>query len=115
MTTDQEMQQLADQATDGPWEAFEDNNGYPYNEWLVCADNGDQQIIDWGNGSTKADAQFIAACREWVPDALKRLEAVRELQNKIARHAQQDWEEGRPAAALLTQIANDLNQALEGK
>lgn len=29
------------------------------------------------------DAEFIAACREWVPDAIRRIEAVREIHQPI--------------------------------
>lgn len=142
-TTDQEMQQLAESATEGPWEAedcegeffvgaddaltqWEETSdgfriGTPASSWKSTNRIYEHDLDTWDAGEDKdddqrrADAEFIAACREWVPGALRWLEAVRELQAKIARHAQQDREEGRPAAALLTQIANDLNRALEGK
>lgn len=47
--SDQEMRALTNQASGGPWEAREN------------------------------DAEFIAAARQWIPDALNRLNQIRAL------------------------------------
>ncbi|MSS84508.1 hypothetical protein FYJ24_06965 [Actinomycetaceae bacterium WB03_NA08] len=76
MTTDQEMRQLADSATEGPWEA---NQNDLTGEWKVEYDQEQQWLIaevGGGDWNAKNDAEFIAACRDWVPEALKRLEAI---------------------------------------
>ena len=88
---------IADQATEGPWEAYEDSDvqyaGYPpIAENLVYAGAVETPIIDWGNGSTKADAEFIADARTRLPQALNALQAVLEA------HA--------PIDALNTQYTN---------
>ena len=75
---------IADQATEGPWEAYEDSDvqyaGYPpIAENLVYAGAVETPIIDWGNGSTKADAEFIADARTRLPQALNALQAVMEI------------------------------------
>lgn len=88
---------IADQATEGPWEAYEDSDvqyaGYPpIAENLVYAGAVETPIIDWGNGSTKADSEFIADARTRLPQALNALQAVLEA------HA--------PIDALNTQYTN---------
>lgn len=88
---------LADQATEGPWEAYADSDVQyagcpPMIENLVYAGAVETPIIDWGNGSTKADAEFIADARTRLPQALNALRAVLEV------HA--------PIDALNTQYTN---------
>lgn len=75
---------LADHATQGPWEASADSDyqpaGYPpIIEHLVYAGAVETPIIDWGNGSTKEDAEFIAEARTRLPLALAALQAVLDL------------------------------------
>ena len=72
---------LADQATEGPWEAYQDSDRQPAGcppeiENLVYAGAVETPIIDWGNGSTKADATFIADARTRLPQALGALQAI---------------------------------------
>ena len=72
---------LAGQATEGPWEAYADSNYQPAGcppiiEHLVYAGAVEEPIIDWGNGSAKADAEFIADARTRLPQALDALQAV---------------------------------------
>ena len=79
---------LADQATQGPWEAFEDSDQHlagcpPTIENLVYAGAVETPIIDWGNGSTKEDAEFIADARTRLPLALDALQAVIEIHTPI--------------------------------
>jgi hypothetical protein len=61
--TDEELQAIRERlanATPGPWEAFKDNDGGYNTEWLVTTADGYVAICDWGNGTLKSDAQFIA-------------------------------------------------------
>ena len=79
---------LADQATQGPWEAFEDSDQHlagcpPTIENLVYAGAVETPIIDWGNGSTKEDAEFIADARTRLPLALDALQAVLDMHRPI--------------------------------
>ena len=88
---------LAGQATQGPWEAYADSDYQPAGcppiiEHLVYAGAVETPIIDWGNGSTEADAAFIADARARLPQALNALQAVLEA------HA--------PIDALNTQYTN---------
>lgn len=84
MTSDQEMRALAGKATEGPWE---DNQDDLTNDWQVVHDQEQRWLIaqiGGGDWNAKNDAAFIAASREWVPDALTRFAAIRELH-------QPDW------------------------
>ena len=79
---------LAGQATQGPWEAYADSNYQPAGcppiiEHLVYAGAVETPIIDWGNGSTKADAAFIADARARLPQALTALQAVLDLHTPV--------------------------------
>ena len=78
---------LAGQATEGPWEAYSDSDVQyagcpPTVENLVYAGTVEEPIIDWGNGSTKADAEFIADARTRLPQTLNALQAVLDLHKK---------------------------------
>lgn len=75
---------LADEATEGPWEAYADSNYQPAGcppiiEHLVYAGAVETPIIDWGNGSTKPDTEFIADARTRLPQAINALQAVLDL------------------------------------
>ena len=79
-----EARALADQATEGTWEAYADSDYQPAGcppiiEHLVYAGAVETPIINWGNGSTKADATFIADARTRLPQALNALQAVLDL------------------------------------
>lgn len=79
---------LADQATEGPWEAFQDSDRQPAGcppeiENLVYAGAVETPIIDWGNGSTKPDAAFIADARTRLPQALNALQAILDLHQNL--------------------------------
>lgn len=109
MTSDQTMRALADAATQGPWSVLPidigEEVGWPW-VWqtnkLHCFGgivklDGRQTLdgggLDYAHGAIgsvettdmqnpevdHADAEFIAAAREWVPDAIRRIKAVREL------------------------------------
>ncbi|WRS30581.1 hypothetical protein U6G28_02525 [Actinomycetaceae bacterium MB13-C1-2] len=122
MITDQEMRDLADKATEGPWATAipgplsyathsrnecrcNDSEDYEYRFHRHDQDGGhwhqqidahhvyanDEKITIAGNYDYEDggiiephDAAFIAAAREWVPDALTRFAAIRELH-------QPDW------------------------
>lgn len=78
---------LAGQATEGSWEAYSDSDVQyagcpPTVENLVYAGTVEEPIIDWGNGSTKADAEFIADARTRLPQALNALQAVLNLHKR---------------------------------
>ena len=85
------IRERANNATKGPWEHIRDSNYQladcpPTYESLVTSDDGMVAILDWGNGATSSDAEFIAHARENVPALLdlvdtltKRLAAIREL------------------------------------
>ena len=89
---------LAGQATEGPWEAYEDSDYQPAGcppiiEHLVYAGAVETPIIDWGNGSTKADAEFIADARTRLPQALNALQAVLDLhQPRTIYEPAGDWD-----------------------
>lgn len=83
------LRALAEKATPGPWEAFEDSDEHlagcpPTMEWLVTAtDPGEEfyeEIINWGNRGRREDAEFIAAANPSVVlallDRLERAEAA---------------------------------------
>lgn len=79
---------LAGQATQGPWEAYADSDYQPAGcppiiEQLVYAGAVETPIIDWGNGSTKADAAFIADARARLPQALNALQAILDLHKPV--------------------------------
>lgn len=84
MTSDQTMRALADAATDGPWRVWYDPDPTKLRAtavetaWCHGDIEGDTELIT-DYLPTDADAEFIADCREWVPDAIRRIEAVREL------------------------------------
>lgn len=84
MTSDQAMRELADEATQGPWRVWYDPDPTKLRDtavetaWCHGDIEGDTELIT-DYLPTDADAEFIAACREWVPDALRRIEAVREI------------------------------------
>ena len=91
MTSDQAMRELADKATDGPWEAWTDQDGTPHMQGRLMVGNAAGVIPDGetfidgveinpiAECYTPEDRAFIAACREWVPEVLERLERVRAL------------------------------------
>lgn len=83
-----ESQQLADQATEGPWEADLDQRGETRGVWptrpgveqiigaYVAADGFDSQ--GW-TGGTDENLTFIAEARTRLPQAVAALRAVMEL------------------------------------
>lgn len=88
MTTDQTMRALADAATDGPWRVWHDPDPTKLRDtavetaWCHGDIDGDTELIT-DYLPTDEDAEFIAAAREWVPDAIRRIERVREIHQPI--------------------------------
>ena len=75
-----------DAATEGPWEVLEDSNQQPAGcgpimEQLIVA--GEDAVLDWGNGTRKADAEFIAHAREDLPRLLAAVRAVEAVHEPI--------------------------------
>lgn len=84
MTTDQEMRELADAATQGPWDAYRPYEAYRIYELCSTTEQGlNETLAEVSGYNASADAEFIAACRQWVPDAIRRIEAVREIHQPI--------------------------------
>lgn len=109
--SDQEMRALTNQASGGPWEAREDDLT---EIWKVEYDQEHRYLIAEIGGAewnSENDAEFIAACREWVPGAVRRLKAVRELANNL-----QSWiDEGRGDQSISRQAMRDaILEALDG-
>lgn len=102
MTTDQEMRKLADNATDGPWEVTRSaHDGVDGESWVSYGvDHSDHEIIHT-NHVQQDDARFIAASRQWVPDAIRRLDAIRELID--------------PSKAVKGSIASKILKILDGE
>ena len=84
MTSDQAMRSLADEATQGPWRVWYSPDPTKLRDtavetaWCHGDIEGDTELIT-DYLPTDVDAEFIAACREWVPEVLERLERVRAL------------------------------------
>lgn len=99
MTTDQQMKALADNATEGPWKAKDDEYDFFYS--VVNNYNENENIeypleIELRAGKSIEDTAFIAACREWVPDAVRRLEIAAEtikLANENTERYKDRWRE----------------------
>lgn len=75
------VHELDQAATYGPWEASQDSHEHlagcpPTMEWLVGTHDGYEQIIDWGNHGTRADAELIAEYRTLAPRMAKALQTV---------------------------------------
>jgi hypothetical protein len=90
-----ELRALAEQATPGPWQAIHgegDKQG-----WISAPD---ATVCDMWTPNATAD--FIAAARTALPEALDAIERVRALQVKWA-----DWDD--------PTLASELLAALEGK
>ena len=98
------LRALAEKATLGPWEAFEDSDEHlagcpPTMEWLVTAtDPGEElyeEIINWGNRGRREDAEFIAAANPSVVlallDRLERAEAAIERVRDVHRRVGASW------------------------
>ncbi|MDB2213837.1 hypothetical protein [Mycobacteroides abscessus] len=94
------MSELLDRAkaslegvTEGPWEPVEERGNPGYSPFYGVRSAGDQprRVVfaqsDWegyGNGSTKADAEFIAAARQLVPELIAEVERrERALQGRV--------------------------------
>ena len=61
------------------------------------------------------DAQFIAACREWVPDALRRLDNARVIARKLLEASgAYSTLDATPEFPEAYQLAQDLYEALDG-
>lgn len=110
MRSDQEMRGLIDEATEGPWD-YEtipetgESRVIRYFEFF-----GDQEEVVVPGGTELPDAAFITAAREWVPDALQRLEEVREFAHLQAR----PFPDGVPDREGQA-IAADLLKILDGR
>lgn len=104
------LQALAEQATPGPWGAYDANEGeYPPRPlWSVANDafhnptGEDLAAIDlsiWHSYCGKPDAEFIAAAREAVPALIAR---IREMEGENLR-LKQDLEECETSRLALLQ------------
>lgn len=99
MTSDQEMQELAEQATEGPW-ASQGYDDEEHGTWFTGGGEGmkehaigftsDSILFGMSAEQSEKDAAFIAASREWVPETLNRLDQIREL-HKPGRVNIPDW------------------------
>lgn len=123
MTIDQTMRALADAATDGPWEVTADTVSSEYGDWVAHGIKDVAATRDYFDSDPyhvaldpleKPDAEFIAAAREWVPDAIRRIEAVREAcQSRIDKAADSGLFNGEPmpvyvpAKAILRILGGD--------
>ncbi len=62
------------------------------------------------------DAEFIAACREWVPDALRRLDNARVIARKLLEASgAYSTLDATPEFPEAYQLAQDLYEALDEK
>lgn len=102
---DDTMRDLVSNATDGPWE---DNQDDLTNDWQVVYDQEQRWLIaqiGGGDWNAKNDAAFIAGSREWVPEALDRLDAVREYATALIQVIDH----------MQASIGYDILKILEGK
>lgn len=100
MTTNDQMRALCEAATEGPWHSKQNDHSY-----TIFPVNGPQDGIVSSYGhyrtqeSKKSDAAFIAASRQWVPQALTQL-SEQAARVKILEDALEmlfsRWENGTP-------------------
>lgn len=114
MTTDQEMRELADRATSGPWSADRyteiDPDGAYDLARVLAPDPEEPNTAVLGvvhEGILIPDAQFIAACREWVPGALDRLQQVRTACERWAKCSDNPGAQA-AGTAILTILDGEL-------
>ena len=126
MTSDQAMRELADKATDGPWEAWTDQDGTPHMQGRLMVGNAAGVIPDGetfidgveinpiAECYTPEDRAFIAACREWVPDTLRRLDNARVIARKLLEASgAYSTLDATPEFPEAYQLAQDLYEALD--
>ena len=112
MTSDQTMRALADSATQGPW-TWASHTTVDGDSWAVF-DPQDRALAS-NNDGWAPDAEFIAACREWVPDALRRLDNARVIARKLLEASgAYSTLDATPEFPEAYQLAQDLYEALDG-
>ena len=116
-----ESQRLADQATEGPWEADLDQRGETRGVWptrpgveqiigaYVAADGFDSQ--GW-TGGTDENLTFIAESRTRLPQAVTALRAVMELLDRWAPPDLHEPDEGCPDCEVQYQMRQAIADAL---
>ena len=84
------LAELADHATPGPWTAA---SGYADSDWTVTRQGSDQIIVEF---SLKADAAFIAACRDGVPALVAELKRLQDRIVQLEGYLEQreEWRKG---------------------
>ena len=117
MTSDQAMRSLADEATQGPWDAYRPYEAYRIYELCSTTEQGLNEILAEVSGyNASADAEFIAACREWVPDALRRLDNARVIARKLLEASgAYSTLDATPEFPEAYRLAQDLYEALDEK
>ena len=113
------MRSLADEATQGPWRVWYDPDPTKLRDaavetaWCHGDIEGDTELIT-DYLPTDADAEFIAACREWVPDALRRLDNARVIARKLLEASgAYSTLDATPEFPEAYQLAQDLYEALD--
>lgn len=117
---DKEMQELADQATSGPWSADRyteiDPDGAYDLARVLAPDPDEPNTTSLGvvhEGIMIPDAAFIANTRQWVPDAIRRIEAVREAcQSRVDKAADRRLFNGDPMPVYIS--AKAILRILDG-
>ncbi|OHT91263.1 hypothetical protein BKG70_00580 [Mycobacteroides chelonae] len=106
---------LLDGVTEGPWEpeAVQGNPGYtPFYgvrstaEWMRRVVFAQSDWEGYGNGSSKADAEFIAASRQLVPELIAEVER---LEAGLAEERESHME----TSAILRRARNRLRDVDE--
>ncbi len=115
MTSDQAMRALADEATQGQWDAYRPYEAYRIYELCSTTEQGlNETLAEVSGYNASADAEFIAACREWVPDALRRLDNARVIARKLLEASgAYSTLDATPEFPEAYQLAQDLYEALD--
>ena len=115
MTSDQAMRSLADEATQGQWDAYRPYEAYRIYELCSTTEQGlNETLAEVSGYNASADAEFIAACREWVPDALRRLDNARVIARKLLEASgAYSTLDATPEFPEAYQLAQDLYEALD--
>ncbi len=99
----QAAKQWCEAATDGPWEADEDEKTHAM---VVYQPESGSPVVYDGECLSDADAEFIAHAREDLPAAL---EALEEAQGKLAAVLQERNAAESEGATLVTQLLKYLH------
>jgi hypothetical protein len=86
-------QQLADAATEGPWECFRNPNKGFRHYWHVRSSASDEDILDINaEKEDLADLDFIAAAREAVPALIAEVKRLRDIIHRLEYPAKETKE-----------------------